>query len=528
MSAPGNLEGLPWPPGDSGQLHAAAHQAAGLADRLDGVGSKLAATQTGNWSGVARASFGASLVADEQAVGLGVGSFRSAAGTLKQLATVVQHAQETVRQEARKLHEARHEAAVARAKANQARAAANSAAAAAASNPLMSSTLGAMDPASQAAQRANGDAIAAEGAAAGAEQHAADVQRHAEAAAHHAVLDVQKADRETAGKLDGLAGQLGAPSPGSPGSASILPPGGLGALGQYLRADFANFWSGGDGNNFPYGSGAKGALFMLGVGKWSASAWSSAAENGASLFGRAFSAGDPLAVPTFNNGMLGKGAVNLLNRLPGGESAAGWLGDASKATPVFRGLGVAGGLVSTGMDGYQLVHQYGWNPIAGVQKGGADYVSQFGKTAFSASTTAFLVAPNPVTGGAVVVSGAVWLGAEAYKHREEIVHAAEWTGQQLAKPVVAAAHVQTDLTQGTTRVLGDVGQGLGDATTRSVHGAGQVATDLWNLNPGQAASDGFDTAKDVASTGAHTIINAGGDALDTLGNAAHDAAPWNW
>lgn len=528
MSAPANLEGLPWPPGDPGQLRDAAHRAAGLADRLDGFGSRLASgPDPGNWSGTARASFGAALVADGQAVGQGAGAFRTAAGALNQLATVVDHAQSVVRQEARKLHEARQEATAARAKAVRARAHANAAAAAASSNPLMTAPLGGMDPASQAAQQADGAAIVAESAATGAETHAADVQRRAMRAAQDAVAAVERADRSTGGELEGLAGGVGAPSPGAPGSASVVPGGGLGPLGQYLLADFATFWSGGKGGGFPYGSGAKGAFFMLGAAKWSRAAWASAAENGAGFLGRALSAGDPLALPTFNNGLLGRGATSLLGKA-GAADAAGWLGDASKATPWFRGLGIAGGAVSTGLDGYQLVSKYGWNPVTGVQKGGADYVAQFGKTAFSASTTAFLVAPNPVTGGAVVVSGAVWLGAEGWKHREAIVHAAEWTGQQLAKPVVAAAHVQQDIAQGGVRVAGDLGQGAVSMTTQTVDGAGRVGSDLWHLRPGQALSDGVHTAGNVVSTGAHTVVKAGGDAIDTAGNVAHDAMPWNW
>ena len=69
-----------------------------------------------------------------------------------------------------------------------------------------------------------------------------------------------------------------------------------------------------------------------------------------------------------------------------------------------------GGAIGTGVGAYQFVKK----PSV---EGGLS-------TAFSATSTAFLVAPNPVTGALVVGTGVAYVGYEVYKHREEIARAA--------------------------------------------------------------------------------------------------------
>jgi len=61
------------------------------------------------------------------------------------------------------------------------------------------------------------------------------------------------------------------------------------------------------------------------------------------------------------------------------------------------------------------------NPIGAFEREGADYAADVARLGFSGSTAAFLVAPNPVAGGIVTVTGVVWAGAEVVDHWDEIV-----------------------------------------------------------------------------------------------------------
>ena len=100
---------------------------------------------------------------------------------------------------------------------------------------------------------------------------------------------------------------------------------------------------------------------------------------------------------------------------------AGWgdpLNFRASGLGFMRGLGIVGGVVSTGAGVANLVQQ--GNPVDAFQREGAGYVADVAETAFSASTTAFLIAPNPVTGALAVGSGLVWAGAEVVDHWDDI------------------------------------------------------------------------------------------------------------
>jgi uncharacterized protein YukE len=415
-----DTEGLPWPEGDPGVVRGAAQRASGLASQLQGLHGGVAATHAAGWSGAAAAAFAGAVRSDAAAVALAAEAFHTAAGALNDLATALEHARERVRRAARKLREAREHAAAAQRRATQARADADAAHQAAALNPAT----GLGDPLGLQAQTAEGEARQAESAAATAQGELARVQAWAEREAEDACQDARTADHRCAGLLDGAAAGPLSLTTGMPLAGAIGP---AGQLGSYLMADAYNFWSGGKNDgNFPYGSGAKALLSMNGIRKWMPEygayrSWVNAAGTGDGTLTAAMKAEMLDALPTFNNGMIGKGLAKGLSRLPATEGAGKWLSTASKATPVFRYLGIAGGVASTGIDAYGLIKQ--GNPVTAFKRDGAGYVADVGKTAFSASSTAFLIAPNPVTGTAVVVSGAVWLGAEGWEHREQIGHA---------------------------------------------------------------------------------------------------------
>jgi hypothetical protein len=122
--------------------------------------------------------------------------------------------------------------------------------------------------------------------------------------------------------------------------------------------------------------------------------------------------------PIFQTGIVGK---LLLSRLSGaagvlGTSAA-WLNSPAGRALTTR-LGIVGGVIGTGKGIYDLYQQ--GNPVEAFKREGAGYVADVAQTAFTASTTAFLVAPNPVTGAIAIGSGITWAGAEIVDHWDDI------------------------------------------------------------------------------------------------------------
>lgn len=173
---------------------------------------------------------------------------------------------------------------------------------------------------------------------------------------------------------------------------------------QGVLGDLVNFWSGKRDDSLPYGQ------LIAELGRtWKIATWVRL-KQGIDL------------LPTFNNGMVGKALADFLWRFEATAIGGLWLSWPKKATPWFRGLGVAGGVVSTGIGVANLIEQ--GNPVEAFNRNPAGYVADVASTAFSASTTAFLIAPNPVTAGLAIVTGVVWAGAEIVDHWDEIT---EWT-----------------------------------------------------------------------------------------------------
>lgn len=127
---------------------------------------------------------------------------------------------------------------------------------------------------------------------------------------------------------------------------------------------------------------------------------------------------------------------------------------------VLRATGVVGGVVSTGVSLANVVAQ--GNPVDAFKENGAGYVADLAEVGFNASSTAFLLAPNPVTAGAVVVTGVVWAGAELVDHWDDVTQLASDGLDTVADAADAAV---------------DVAQAAGDA---AVTGAKKVGG--W-LNP---------------------------------------------
>lgn len=196
---------------------------------------------------------------------------------------------------------------------------------------------------------------------------------------------------------------------------------------------------------------------------------------------------DPmLKFPTFNTGLVGRGVAWGMERVPALASTGRWLASPA-ATTAFRRLGVVGGVVGTGMGVHGLVEQ--GNPVDAYRREGAGYVADVASTAFSASTTAFMVAPNPVTGALVVGSGLVWAGAEVVDHWDDVSEwgseALDWTGERMAQawemqtaPIRLAADAATTVASGVADVAGDAVDAVGNAWDAGTDRLGDIGGGL--------------------------------------------------
>lgn len=183
-------------------------------------------------------------------------------------------------------------------------------------------------------------------------------------------------------------------------------------LRGYLGGDLVNLWHGGDDAVFPFGTTAAGALRMVGGAKWlKAAADARAANKVAEGPGRwAIHTHDKF--PVANNSLVGRNVARAAEAT-GNTSVARML-QSPTTTATLRKAGVAGGVVSSVADARTLVDH--GRPDEAFQREGAGYVADVARTGFSITSTAFLLAPTPATGAAMIATGVAWAGAEAWDH----------------------------------------------------------------------------------------------------------------
>lgn len=108
------------------------------------------------------------------------------------------------------------------------------------------------------------------------------------------------------------------------------------------------------------------------------------------------------------------------------------LSAASKAGGFLRVAGVGASALSTGVSAANVWAQ--GNPVEAFKKKGAGYVADVAEVGFNASLTAAMVAPNPFTIGATVVTGAIYGGAKVVEHWDDIKEGAgkakDWVGDK--------------------------------------------------------------------------------------------------
>ncbi|MGI8938874.1 MAG: WXG100 family type VII secretion target [Iamia sp.] len=98
-----------------------------------------------------------------------------------------------------------------------------------------------------------------------------------------------------------------------------------------------------------------------------------------------------------------------------------------------RAFGAVTSGLATASDLARLVEQ--GNPVDAFRADPASYSSDVASMLFNGSTTAFFVAPNPYTAGAVAVTGIIYAGTEVWDNWPEISGAvsdgADWAGDRL-------------------------------------------------------------------------------------------------
>ena len=147
--------------------------------------------------------------------------------------------------------------------------------------------------------------------------------------------------------------------------------------------------------------------------------------------------GRPWTTTVVRNGIaqevvIGRNATNLL-KVARAEGLMGSL----KVAGGLRVLGVAGSALATADSVVGLVN--GWDQIDDSWNDGAhgkaNVIGDFAEVGFNASLTAAMIAPNPVTWGAVAVTGVVYGGARLVEHWDDVTNAvsdaAAWTGDKL-------------------------------------------------------------------------------------------------
>ncbi|MFJ7626588.1 PE-PGRS family protein [Streptomyces sp. NPDC097595] len=106
-----------------------------------------------------------------------------------------------------------------------------------------------------------------------------------------------------------------------------------------------------------------------------------------------------------------------------------------KTAGFLRGAGIASSALATGLSVANVAAQ--GNPVEAFKKKGAGYVADVAEAGFNASLTTAMIAPNPVTIGATVVFGGVYVGAKVVEHWPEVKEkwntTKDWVGDKASK-----------------------------------------------------------------------------------------------
>jgi hypothetical protein len=125
-----------------------------------------------------------------------------------------------------------------------------------------------------------------------------------------------------------------------------------------------------------------------------------------------------------------------------------------KVAGALRVVGIAGGVFATVDSGVSLgneLYSGEWwdNATSGDRTQTAKAIGDVAELGFNASLTAAMIAPNPVTWGAVAVTGVVYGGARLVEHWDDVTHALgeakDWAGDRLDDAADFAGDVVDDV-----------------------------------------------------------------------------------
>jgi hypothetical protein len=247
---------------------------------------------------------------------------------------------------------------------------------------------------------------------------------------------------------------------------------------DFYVAGFLNFWHG-DTEGLPAGQSIAALSNVKGIPQWLEKVHPITSRAGIRFYQRWPVVNDHHRLfPTANNSLGGKLVTSVasgerlapLQRFTSvipprqlvaveaigarSQQFAAWMRQPA-TTVMLKRAGVVGGGVSTVLDAKQLVDH--GDPRKAFQREGAGYVADVARTGFSASSTAFLVAPNPVTGAAVVGTGVVWAGAEIWDNWDDITDLADETWDRATELFDAPVERVEDALQAGREALDDVG-----------------------------------------------------------------------
>jgi hypothetical protein len=158
------------------------------------------------------------------------------------------------------------------------------------------------------------------------------------------------------------------------------------------------------------------------------------------IFGRPWSTTVRNAAGEFETVVVGRNATNLLKVASRTDGLVGGLLEAGKVAGALRVVGIAGSAFATVDSGIGLYNSISSGELEkdwseGGTQGKAKVIGDIAEVGFNASLTAAMVAPNPVTWGAVAVTGVVYGGARLVEHWDDVTDAvsdaADWTGDKI-------------------------------------------------------------------------------------------------
>jgi hypothetical protein len=156
------------------------------------------------------------------------------------------------------------------------------------------------------------------------------------------------------------------------------------------------------------------------------------------IFGRPWTTTVTNAAGEVKTVVVARNATNLLKVAGDADGLLAGLKATGRVAGGLRILGVAGSAFATVDSAVGLANN--WDQIddnwSSGAHGKAKVIGDFAEVGFNASLTAAMIAPSPITWGAVAVTGVIYGGARLVEHWDDVTNAvsdaADWTGDKIS------------------------------------------------------------------------------------------------